>query len=89
MSHNQEKDVIKRRYSDFEWLYLELKHKYSKCIIPPIPKKNYKAKIGFESEVFQNKRLKGLQFFMDKLRRNKRLHGTPEFDHFLLPDKEF
>ena len=62
---------VNRRYSDFVWLREVLSALFPTTLIPQLPKK----KIGnrrFEED-FIEKRLKGLQFFLDEILKNETL----------------
>ena len=62
---------VNRRYSDFVWLRETLCSLFPTILIPQLPKK----KIGnrrFEEDFIQ-KRLKGLQFFLDEILKNENL----------------
>jgi len=58
---------VNRRYSDFEWLFLELLSTYPECIIPPMPDKNVMTRIGYEGKEFAYRRKEGLMFFIEEL----------------------
>uniref|UniRef100_A0A8C4QTQ2 Sorting nexin 12 n=1 Tax=Eptatretus burgeri TaxID=7764 RepID=A0A8C4QTQ2_EPTBU len=64
--------VIRRRYSDFEWLKNELERE-SKIVVPPLPGKAFKRQLPFrgddgifEETFIENRRL-GLELFINKM----------------------
>ena len=72
---------VNRRYSDFVWLRETLCSLFQTIFIPQLPKK----KIGnrrFEED-FIEKRLKGLQFFLDEILKNEILKSTDVLITFL------
>ncbi len=80
---------VNRRYSEFEWLFLELLATYPECIIPPIPDKNVMTKINYEGKDFAYRRKEGLMFFIEELLHTEHLKHTPEVRAFLGNDQEF
>ena len=73
--------VVNRRYSDFVWLREILSSLFPSILIPQLPKK----KIGnrrFEED-FIEKRLKGLQYFLDELLKNEILKTADPLVTFL------
>ena len=72
---------VNRRYSDFIWLREVLSSLFPTILIPQLPKK----KIGnrrFEED-FIEKRLKGLQFFLDEILKNETLKTADPLITFL------
>ena len=72
---------VNRRYSDFVWLREVLSSLFPTILIPQLPKK----KIGnrrFEED-FIEKRLKGLQFFLDEILKNETLKTADPLVTFL------
>ena len=72
---------VNRRYSDFVWLREALCSLFPTTLIPQLPKK----KIGnrrFEED-FIEKRLKGLQFFLDEILKNEILKTADPLVTFL------
>ena len=53
---------VRKRYSDFEWLYQRLSDYFINCIIPPLCKKNYLEQFN---EDFISKRARALVRFMN------------------------
>ncbi|XP_076824492.1 sorting nexin-12-like [Clavelina lepadiformis] len=64
--------VVRRRYSDFEWLMNELERD-SKIVVPALPGKALKMQLPFRndeglfSESFIEERRKGLEVFINKV----------------------
>jgi len=72
---------VNRRYSDFVWLREALCSLFPTCFLPQLPKK----KMGnrrFEED-FIEKRLKGLQFFLDEVLKNELLKSADPLITFL------
>ena len=59
--------VVRRRYSDFEWLYKTLSNRYFGMLLPPLPPKS-----AVKSAYFITSRTRGLSLFMDNLRMQVR-----------------
>ena len=73
--------LVHRRYSDFDWLRNILCKFFPRIVIPPLPPK----KVGtrrFEQD-FIEKRMKFLQYFMDKLMLNETLKSSEAVYAFL------
>ena len=73
--------LVNRRYSDFVWLREALSSLFPTTFIPQLPKK----KMGnrrFEED-FIDKRLKGLQFFLDEILKNEILKSADPLITFL------
>ena len=73
--------LVNRRYSDFVWLREALCSLFPTTFIPQLPKK----KMGnrrFEDD-FIEKRLKGLQFFLDEILKNEILKSADPLITFL------
>ena len=69
----KESSVVRRRYSDFEWLRSELERD-SKIVVPPLPGKAWKRQMPFrsdeglyEEEFIEDRRRKGLEQFVNKV----------------------
>ena len=78
---------VNRRYSDFVWLRDILCALYPTTFIPQLPKK----KIGnrrFEED-FIEKRMKGLQFFLDEVLKNEKLKSADPLVSFLSCERSF
>ena len=78
---------VNRRYSDFVWLRDILSALYPTTFIPQLPKK----KIGnrrFEED-FIEKRMKGLQFFLDGILKNEDLKSADPLVSFLSFERGF
>lgn len=75
----------KKRFSDFEWLYLELKLKYPGFIVPPLPDKNALSKININetNNEFLESRKRALVLFIQKLLKHNELRYSPELRKFL------
>lgn len=64
--------VVRRRYSDFEWLRSELERD-SKIVVPPLPGKAWRRQMPFRSDDgifdddFIEERKKGLEIFLNKV----------------------
>ena len=78
---------VNRRYSDFVWLRDILCALNPTTFIPQLPKK----KIGnrrFEED-FIEKRMKGLQFFLDEVLKNEKLKSADPLVSFLSCERSF
>ena len=78
---------VNRRYSDFVWLREILCALYPTNFIPQLPKK----KIGnrrFEED-FVEKRMKGLQFFLDEILKDEKLKSSDPLVSFLSVERGF
>lgn len=74
------------RFSDFEWLFLELKYKYPGIIIPLLPEKSPFVKINImneKSHEFLEMRKKSLAIFLTKILKHNELKYTPEVKKFI------
>ncbi|XP_077977402.1 sorting nexin-12-like [Glandiceps talaboti] len=93
---------VRRRYSDFEWLRVELERD-SKIVVPPLPGKAWKRQLPFRGddgifeEDFIEERRQGLEAFINRvaghpLAQNERcLHmflQEPVIDKNYVPGKE-
>lgn len=64
--------IVRRRYSDFEWLRNELERD-SKIVVPPLPGKGWRRQLPFRSdegifeEEFIEERKRGLEQFINKV----------------------
>ena len=73
--------IVNRRYSDFIWLRDTLSHMFPTAFMPQLPKK----KIGnrrFEQD-FVEKRMKGLQKFLDGILKNELIKSSDVLVSFL------
>ena len=78
---------VNRRYSDFVWLREALCSLFPTTFIPQLPKK----KMGnrrFEED-FIEKRMKGLQFFLDEVLKNENLKSADPLVTFLSFERGF
>ena len=78
---------VNRRYSDFVWLREALCSLFPTTFIPQLPKK----KMGnrrFEED-FIEKRMKGLQFFLDEILKNENLKSADPLVTFLSFERGF
>jgi sorting nexin-3/12 len=70
---NQTESTVRRRYSDFEWLYKELERSDSKMVVPALPDKAWQRQLPFrnDSGLFQDdfieERRRGLETFINKV----------------------
>ena len=71
---------IRKRYSEFEWLYLQLNKHYLNCIVPPLCKKNYMDQFN---EDFISKRARALERFMNGIAIHPILKNSFIFYDFL------
>ena len=73
------------RFSDFEWLSLELRLKYPGIIIPPLPDKNALAKINLNetNNEFLETRKRSLVLFLQKTFKHSELKYAPELRKFI------
>ena len=71
---------IRKRYSDFEWLYQKLRDHFINCIIPPLCKKNYMEQFN---EDFISKRARALERFMNGIAIHPILRNSFLFYDFL------
>ncbi|OMJ08995.1 Vacuolar protein sorting-associated protein vps5, partial [Smittium culicis] len=72
--------VVRRRYRDFEWLYLQLQIENPGIIIPPIPEKQSFGR--FEQRFIENRKI-GLQTHLDRIAGHPILHKNKSFILFL------
>ena len=78
---------VNRRYSDFVWLRDILCALYPTTFIPQLPRK----KLGnrrFEED-FIEKRMKGLQFFLEEILKNENLKSSDPLVSFLSYERSF
>ncbi|KAK8805346.1 hypothetical protein WA158_002002 [Blastocystis sp. Blastoise] len=76
---------VSRRYSDFEWLNLRLKHKFMDHVIPPIPEKQNRNRFAKD---FVEGRLLGLQNFVNEVIADPTLVCTYEVQVFFTVSSE-
>jgi sorting nexin-4 len=80
---------VRRRFQDFVQLYHWLVESYPQCIIPPLPGKHrleYVTGDRFSKE-FLDKRINGLQTFMDRIQRHPILSKSICLEKFLEADQ--
>lgn len=79
--------TVRRRYSDFEWLRINLSNIFNSSLIPPMPSKN---KIGTDrfSEEFLKKRMKGLEKFMMTLLEDPLIKGSQILYDFISTEQD-
>jgi hypothetical protein len=73
-------NTVRRRYSDFEWLYLLLCNRYQGMVVPTIPPKGGMIDGG---DAFLQKRAIGLDRFLKRCSENPFLKADPSYQHFL------
>ena len=71
---------VRKRYSDFEWLYQRLSDYFINCIIPPLCKKNYLEQFN---EDFISKRARALERFMNGIAIHPILRNSFIFYDFM------
>ena len=71
---------VRKRYSDFEWLYQKLSNYFVNCIIPPICKKNYMERFN---EDFISKRARAFEKFMNGINIHPILRNSFIFYDFM------
>lgn len=79
---------VYRRYSEFEWLYNNLKVLFYGHLVPNIPGKNMLAKIDREGDLFIESRRRQLEKFLKKCVEVDALHNSVELYEFLNLDTE-
>jgi hypothetical protein len=79
---------VYRRYSEFEWLYNQLKILFYGHLVPNIPGKNVLAKIDREGDLFIESRRRQLEKFLKKCVENPALQNSIELYEFLNLDTE-
>ncbi|KAF9185257.1 hypothetical protein BGZ50_003182 [Haplosporangium sp. Z 11] len=72
--------TVERRYSQFEWLYERLLHKFGALVFPPLPEKQYAGRF---SEEFIERRRRALERFLNRLVRHPVLRYSDLVTHFL------
>ncbi|KAI8974912.1 hypothetical protein BDB01DRAFT_728559 [Pilobolus umbonatus] len=82
---NQRQSSVRRRYSDFFWLWEILLKRYPFRIIPHLPPK----KISGKDEVFLKQRCKGLSRFINCIIRHPVLKNDEVVTTFLTEETEF
>ena len=73
--------IVRRRYSDFEWLRTTLARYHPGYVLPPLPSKKISNR-RFEVD-FIAKRMASLQKFMDTLCLNENIKATEPLNCFL------
>ena len=71
---------MRKRYSDFEWLYQKLGDYFINCVIPPLCKKNYMEQFN---EDFISKRARALERFMNGIALHPILKNSFIFYYFM------
>ena len=71
---------VRRRYSDFEWLYNVLCARYKCLVVPSIPPK---GGITGGGEAFIKNRIQGFERFLERLSLSPYLKGDSAVKHFL------
>ena len=71
---------VRKRYSDFEWLYQKLTDHFINCVIPPLCKKNYMEQFN---EDFISKRARALERFMNGIAIHPILRNSFIFYDFM------
>ena len=79
---------VRRRFSDFIWLYDTLKSLYINCIIPPVIKKSYLT--GIKDNAIQ-KRMRSVEKFLQEIANHPLLRNSQIFYDFISvrDDKDF
>ena len=77
--------MVRKRYSDFEWLYQKLGDYFVNCVIPPLCKKNYMEQFN---EDFISKRARALEKFLNGIAVHPILKNSFIFYYFMLKDNE-
>ena len=77
--------MVRKRYSDFEWLYQKLGDYFVNCVIPPLCKKNYMEQFH---EDFISKRARALEKFINGIALHPILKNSFIFYYFMLKDNE-
>ena len=72
--------MVKKRYSDFEWLYKILTEHFINCVVPPLCKKNYMEQFN---EDFISKRARALERFMNGIAIHPILRNSFIFYDFI------
>ena len=86
---------VRRTYSDFEWFRNELLVRYPLRLVPPVIKENlfHQLEIADKSdseEIVEEKKIKYLNIFMNKLLHKKIFRTSPILYEFIeLDDKDF
>ena len=76
-------NTVRRRYSDFEWLYNLLCTRYQALVVPNIPPKGGMTGGG---EAFMQRRVAGLTRFLKCCSVSPFIKADPSFQHFLTSD---
>jgi hypothetical protein len=85
---NREQKTILRRFSDMEWLHLELIKFNPGCRIPDLPEKSAKFNSPFINENDLNSRKKSIQDHLNYIANHKYLSKNPAFEKFFSQDFE-
>lgn len=81
--------MVKRRYSDFEWLRQQLINKYADCAVPILPDKSVLEKIIYTNESeFVKDRMRKLNHFLGILISHPTLKRAKEVKIFVTQDDE-
>lgn len=85
-SVTQDRNVVERRYSDFESLAGILRRNYKGVVIPPLPPKNWAFPLSTsasDSQSMLGQRRRELQLFLDDVTRHPMLRHCYELRSFL------
>ncbi|KAJ9479223.1 putative Vacuolar protein sorting-associated protein 5 (putative) [Pseudozyma hubeiensis] len=77
--------TVRRRFTQFEWLYQTLAKHYSALLIPPVPEKQYSGR--FASDFIETRRA-DLEMWMSRLVRHPVLRYSETLRFFLSCDDE-
>ena len=76
---------VRKRYSDFEWLYKKLTEYFVNCVVPPLCKKNFFKR--FDKELI-SKRSRNLEKFLNGIAIHPILKNSFIFYYFMQQDNE-
>lgn len=79
-----DKIAIRRRYSDFQWLYGRLQTELPGAIVPIIPHRMAITNSRKFDPAFVEQRRRHLQFFMDQIVQHEELARAPSMTPFML-----
>jgi len=78
--------VVRRRFSDFEFLQNQLLLQYGGCILPVLPEKNFWACLNLEGSEYVKLRVKRLTKYLTTLMANSSIRTSKELKLFLFVD---
>ncbi|UJR30312.1 hypothetical protein I4U23_017849 [Adineta vaga] len=87
---NQTESIVKRRYSDFEWLHKELERADTKIAVPSLPDKAWQRQLPFRQDAglfqedFIEERRRGLETFINKIAAHPLAQNERALHVFLL-----